>query len=64
MFKTYLGDAVYAEWQESTFSVILTTEDGFKATNTIVLEAEVLYALDKWIRLVMIRRHTKKDEAI
>lgn len=40
--KTYLGDGVYAELD---YGVRLTTENGFRVTNTIVLEPEVLSAL-------------------
>ncbi len=42
--KVYLGDGVYAaidRWG----SVVLTTEDGMRATNTIVLEPEVIREL-------------------
>lgn len=41
--KVYLGDAVYAEWQRG--DLVLTTEDGIRATNTIFLDLEVLAAL-------------------
>lgn len=44
--KIYLGDAVYAE--HDGFAVILTTENGIEATNTIVLEPEVWAALLAW----------------
>src|SRR5215471_12140839 len=46
--KSYLGDAVYAavdEWGR----LVLTTEDGTEAYNTIVLEPEVLDALEHYI---------------
>lgn len=48
MNKAYLGDGVYA--QVSAVSgidgtVVLTTENGIRATNRIVLEPEVLKAL-------------------
>lgn len=39
--KTYLGDSVYCEIDENN-SVILTTENGFGPSNTIILEEEVL----------------------
>ena len=42
--KTYLGDAVYAVFDQYG-DLVLTTEDGRGATNTIVLEPEVLAAL-------------------
>jgi hypothetical protein len=38
--KTYLGDAVYADVENG--QLILTTENGYEATNRIVLEPEVL----------------------
>lgn len=41
--KTYLGDGVYA--QVVTGMIMLTTEDGYAATNTIYLEPEVYAAL-------------------
>jgi hypothetical protein len=41
--KTYIGDSVYAEIGD--FAITLTTENGHGATNTIVLEPEVLRAL-------------------
>lgn len=46
--KQYLGDAVYAdldEWRR----IVLTTENGISATNTIVLEPEVYTALLAWV---------------
>lgn len=43
MTKAYLGDGVYVEWDG--FSFILTTEDGARVTNRIVLEPEVYAAL-------------------
>ena len=44
MKKVYLGDSVYAE-TDRFGALVLTTEDGIKATNTIVLEPVVLRAL-------------------
>jgi hypothetical protein len=46
--KTYLGDAVYLALDEFG-NVVLTTEDGIQATNTIVLEPEVCVALCNYI---------------
>lgn len=43
-FKSHLGDGVYADFDG--FMVVLTTEDGIRASNTIYLEPEVLRALD------------------
>ena len=47
MRKVYLGDAVYAEFDGH--GIKLTTEDGYRATNTIVLEPEVYDALVKYV---------------
>ena len=40
--KVYLGDAVYGSFDG--YYVVLTTENGIRATNTICLEPEVLIA--------------------
>lgn len=45
--KAYLGDAVYADFDG--FAVVLTTEDGIRATNRIVLEPEVVQALEAYV---------------
>jgi hypothetical protein len=45
--KAYLGDAVYIDIDDA-LGVVLTTEDGIRATNRIVLEPEVLAAFDAW----------------
>jgi hypothetical protein len=46
--KVYLGDSVYCEFDERGWSLILTTENGYGPSNTIVLEPQVLEALDKF----------------
>lgn len=43
MVKTYLGDAVYAEFDG--FNVVLTTENGIEVTNTVALEQKVIQAI-------------------
>ncbi len=50
MSKQYLGDAVYADLDPVTGDLILTTEDGIRATNTIVMEPQVLAALATYIK--------------
>lgn len=56
-YKAYLGDGVCADFDG--LNVILTTEDGVRATNTIVLEPEVRRALDEYRdRLVASRGET------
>lgn len=47
MYKQYLGDSVYAEYNENG-QIILSTENGFGITNTIYLEPEILQALIKY----------------
>jgi len=47
--KTYLGDGVYAQIDDAG-QVVLTTEDGLRATNTIYLEPAVLDALLTYLR--------------
>jgi hypothetical protein len=46
--KTYLGDAVYAQWDRGMLK--LTTEDGIMETNTIYLEPEVITALLDYLK--------------
>lgn len=46
MEKIYLGDSVYAEFDG--YAIVLTTENGFGPSNTIVLEPSVLVALDNY----------------
>lgn len=41
--KVYLGDGVYVA--HDGFGLVLTTENGIRATNTIVLEFQVYAAL-------------------
>lgn len=47
--KVYLGDAVYAELTRD-MEVVLTTEDGVRETNRIVMEAEVVDLLTLFLR--------------
>lgn len=58
-FKQYIGDGVYAAWDEANYAVVLTTENGIEATNTIVLEAEVLDGLERWIKFALIQRTSR-----
>ena len=48
MDKVYLGDSVYAE-QIDNRGIILTTENGYAPSNTIVLEPEVVYSLIQYL---------------
>jgi hypothetical protein len=47
--KIYLGDGVYAEWDQYG-NLVLTTEDGIRATNTIVIEGDVWTALAAYVK--------------
>ncbi len=47
--KLYLGDAVYGEFDSEHLALVLTTEDGERETNRIVLETEVLGVLMGWM---------------
>lgn len=48
--KAYLGDGVYAQIDNATGDLVLTTEDGISETNRIVLEYEVIIALQKYLK--------------
>jgi len=49
MSKRYLGDGVYAQIEDYG-DLILTTEDGVRVTNRIVLEPAVLLSLLKFVK--------------
>lgn len=46
----YLGDGVYADYDG--YSVFLTTENGIQVLNTIVLEPEIMAALNHFYERV------------
>jgi hypothetical protein len=50
-FRTYLGDAVYADVNRAG-DIILTVEDGIRATASIVLEPQVYTQLLRWVKHV------------
>ena len=45
--KVYLGDGAYAEWDGDSW--VITTSDGISDTNRIVLEPEVMAALEAFV---------------
>ncbi len=45
--KIYLGDSVYARFDG--YGIVLTTENGYGASNTIVMEPEVVRALEEFV---------------
>lgn len=46
--KVYLGDSVYAQWDG--FHIILTTENGFGPSNTILLGDSVMMNLENYYK--------------
>jgi hypothetical protein len=60
MHKEYLGDAVYAA--QDDYGLVLTTENGISATNTIVLEPEVLEALLAYLKRHSLPLREKKEK--
>ena len=59
--KTYLGDAVYAEFRDG--DLVLTTSDGMRDTNTIVLEPTVLAVLLEFLNVAP-RRHVPSPRSL
>lgn len=49
--KRYLGDGAYVEFDGYAF--VLTTEDGIRVTNTVVLELDVYLALADYVQAVL-----------
>jgi hypothetical protein len=49
--KLYIGDGVYAEI-DGYGNLVLTTENGFETTNTIVIEDAVLSSLLVYLKSV------------
>ncbi len=45
--KVYLGDSVYCNF--NGYQIVLTTENGAEASNTIYLEGEVIASLLEYI---------------
>lgn len=48
MNKQYIGDGVYVEIDDQTDDLVLTTEDGIRVTDRIVLDAGVWQALREY----------------
>ena len=46
--RIYLGDGVYAMFDG--LSIVLTTENGYRTTNTVVLDPEVLVNFELWLK--------------
>ena len=48
--KIYLGDSVYAEF--NGVDITLTTDNGYGPSNTIVLDSEVIQALNEFVATI------------
>lgn len=46
--KEYIGDSVHVEINEYG-QIVLTTENGYGPSNTIILEPEVMRALNEYL---------------
>ena len=53
--KTYLGDSVYVNHDDR--GLVLTTENGYGATNTVILEPEVFAKLLVYLGIDHVVRH-------
>jgi hypothetical protein len=58
--KAYLGDAVYVEFDGG--ALVLTTEDGIRETNRIVLEPQVYGALEQYVQRLRENDRTQTQE--
>ena len=58
--KKYLGDSVYAEFDG--YHIILTTDNGYGASNTIALEPSLIKALNKYQQYLIDYFKNKEDE--
>lgn len=62
--KEYIGDSVYVDY--NGWAYVLTTENGHYASNTIVLEPEILTALirykDRLTEALVEQREEAEDE--
>lgn len=47
--KEYLGDGVYADIDQWSGMIRLTTEDGIRVTNEIYIDSIVWKALTRWV---------------
>lgn len=50
--KEYLGDGVYARYDQDRFGIWLTTEDGVSVHNRIFLEPEVYESLVSFVEKI------------
>lgn len=57
--KVYLGDGAYAQFD--SWGIWLTTEDGYRTTNQVYLEPNVLEAFERFVR--KLRAEIKEPES-
>lgn len=48
--KKYLGDSVYVRFDGEREVIELTTNNGVRDSNTIVLDVDVLLDFEEWLR--------------
>ena len=58
--QCYIGDGVYASFDG--YQIILETHDGYRTTNKIALDNEVLVKLEKYREYVSRFYQERKDE--
>jgi hypothetical protein len=58
--KVYLGDGAYAQYDG--FAITLTTSNGMRDTNTIVLEPEVQKAFWRYMLTIVAETEEKAEE--
>jgi hypothetical protein len=59
--KTYLGDGVFADYDG--FALVLTTEDGVRTTNRIVLEPAVYAQVVEYVRRLERAKPAETDDS-
>lgn len=58
--KDYLGDSVYADFDGR--GIVLTTDNGTGASNTIYMEPEVLRALNRFYERMTTQPEPNKEQ--
>lgn len=60
--KQYIGDSVYVDFDG--FNLVLTTENGYGASNQIVLDPDVYASLVMYVRRIREIRGTTETEGV
>ena len=61
MSKRYIGDGVYVDFDG--YALVLTTEDGLRETNRIVLEPTVYSALARYVERLSTPPHEEAPDS-